>query len=278
MVEWKNNPLIVAVISGSAVLTTALFIVFTYVLPVYQKEDSNKISELQNSIDNKNELIKEITNKSNNDSEKKESDLRTLSDFKNKEINKLKIDLAKKDTELSDLKKIMNFQNLSLLYQKGSYLPIGYDAINIGDTRESIFKYYGTPRVIQNEKSSHISIKYGYGGIDDIVYYFRKKSGRLSTKDDVVSHIAVFKEIEITMDKEKEEFLKNLSLKDFLINNLGYTEPCNKDYYIWELSKNGTTVYYDDSERGYYMIFEKNHFPKSFDEECVLNKHYSDSF
>lgn len=269
MAEWKNNPLIVAVVTGSAVLTTTLFIVFTYVLPVYQKEDSNRISALQNQVNNKNELINEIINKNSDVSARNESDLQTLSDFKNAEINKFKNELATKDTELRSLKKFMNSQRLSVLYQKGSYLPIGYDAIDIGDRRESLFKYYGTPRVSQDSKNHYITIKYGYGGLEDIVYYFVGKDERTSNKDDVISHIVVFKENEITIDKEREEFLKGLSLKDFLINNLGYVEPCNKDYYQWTFPSKGVSVYYDDSEGYRYMIYSNDYYPKSFDRDCI---------
>ncbi|EAY5299863.1 hypothetical protein LJ128_003673 [Salmonella enterica] len=268
MAEWKNNPLIVAVISGSAVLTTALFIVFTYVIPVYQKEDSNKISELQSKIDSKNELIKQITQDSNKTSAEKDSDLQTLGNFKNAEISKLKNELTTKNSELNDLQKFMQFQKLGALYQKGSYLPIGYDAIDIGASRDSIFKYYGAPRVILDQKYGYISIKYGYGGIDRIVYYLKDKKGNISNKGDVVSHIAVFKENEITIDEEKKKFLKNLSLKDFLINNLGYIEPCKNDYYSWHFPDKDVTVYYDNSEGNNYLIYDGSYAPADFDEEC----------
>lgn len=273
--DWKNNPLIVAVISGSAVLTTALFIVFTYVIPVYQKEDTNKISELQGKIDSKDELIKQITQESNKASVKKDSDLQTLSNFKNTEISKLKNELTIKDNELNALKKTMQFQKLVALYQKGAYLPIGYDAIDIGSSRDSIFKFYGMPQVVPDPKHGYISIKYGYGGIKEIVYYLRDKNGNISSKGDTVSHIAVFKENEITMDKEKEAFLKNLSLKDFLLTNLGYTEPCNNDYYVWNFPDKNVTVYYDDSEGSDYLIYDGDYAPAMFDDDCKLPRNKS---
>ncbi|NIH30683.1 hypothetical protein [Hafnia paralvei] len=268
MNDWKNNPWIVAAISGSAVLTTVLFIVFTYVIPTYQKEDSNKISELQSKVDSKNELIKQITHESNKTATKKESDLQTLSAFKNSEISKLKGELTSKSTELNELKKFMQFQKLGALYQKGAYLPIGYDAIDIGSSRDSIFKFYGMPRVTPDPKHGYISIKYGQGGIDHIVYYLKDKNGRINNKGDVVSHIAVFKENEITIDREREEFLKNLSLKDFLISNLGYIEPCKKDYYVWHFPNKNVAVYYDNSEGHDYLIYDDNFAPAYFDEEC----------
>lgn len=268
--EWKNNPLIVAVLSGSAVLTTTLFIVFTYVMPVYQKEDSNKISELQNQINNKNTLIKEITKQNNDTSVKNENDLQTLSAFKNSEINKLTNELTAKNSELNDLKKIMGRQKLSSLYQKGSYLPIGYDAIDIGGSRESILKYYGTPRVITDPKYGFSSISLKIGGIDNITYYFRDENGNKSNKANVVSHIVVFKENSILADEEKRSFLDNLSLKDFLINNLGYIEPCKGDYYVWNFPSKGVAVYYDDSENNSYDIYNNNYAPANFDDECTL--------
>lgn len=269
MADWKNNPWIVAVISGSAVLTTALFIVFTYVIPVYQKEDSNKIAELSKDIDSKNELIKELANKNINTSVKNESDLKTLSDFKNAEIDKLTLELNTKDVELNNLQKTMSLQKLSALYQKGAYLPIGYDAIDIGGSRESIFKFYGTPKVIPDKKYGFIPIKYGYGGIDEIVYYFRDRSGNPSTKGGMVSHIAVFKESEITIDKEKERFLKSISLKDFLISNFGYIEPCKTDYYVWRFPNKGVNLYYDDSENNSYLIYDNKYYPLKFDKDCI---------
>ncbi|MFY7549584.1 hypothetical protein ACOTXY_13715 [Enterobacter cloacae complex sp. BZL2001] len=268
MADWKNNPWIVAVISGSAVLTTTLFIVFNYVIPTYQKEDSNKISELQIKVDSKNELIKQITQESNKTATEKDSDLHTLSAFKNSEINKLKGDLTSKSTELNELKKLMQFQRLGALYQKGSYLPIGYDAIDIGASRDSIFKFYGSPRVMPDPKYGYISINYGQGGIDHIVYYLKDKKGKINNKGDVVSHIAVFKENEITIDRERKTFLENLSLKDFLISNLGYIEPCKNDYYVWHFPNKKIAVYYDDSEGDRYLIYDDNFASANFDEEC----------
>ena len=52
MSEWKNSPTIAVIISGAAVLTTTLFVVFTYALPVYQKESQNKIFSLEKRIVN----------------------------------------------------------------------------------------------------------------------------------------------------------------------------------------------------------------------------------
>lgn len=272
MSEWKNNPLVVAVITGSAVLTTTLFIVFTYVMPVYQKEDSNKIAQLQKQINEKNELIREVTNNKNDGASKSASDLKTLSAFKNAEINNLKNELVAKNTELASLQRIMNSQKLSVLYQKGSYLPIGYDGVEIGGSRESIYKYYGAPRVITDNKFGFITIKYGYGGIDHIVYYFRDKNGNTSSKANVISHIAVFKESDLTMDEERRKFLKNLSFKEFLVSNLGYSEPC-KNYYTWYFPNKGVTVYYDDTEDYKYLIFNSNYSPVGFDESCEkINK------
>lgn len=265
--DWKSNPIIAALIAGSAVLTTTLFIVFTYVIPVYQKEDQNKINDLQNNIKNKDLLISELTNKSNSSLEKKDNELTILNKFKNSEINKIQSERDSAVEKLDNIQKFLSFTKLSNLYQKGALLPIGYDAIEIGDDRESLFKYYGTPRAVTDEDYGFVSVKYGYGGIDSIVYYF---SSRNKNQNDKISHIAVFKENSLTLDKEKSKFLKNLSLKDFLINNFGNITPCQDRFYIWNLSKKGMVIYYDDKNNDSYEIYGTKSYPHLFNEDCVI--------
>ena len=78
MFDWRNNPTIVALAAGSGVLTTTLFIVFTYVIPVYQKEDSNQISELKKNVKDKELLISELTQGKTSEITKKDSELEIL--------------------------------------------------------------------------------------------------------------------------------------------------------------------------------------------------------
>lgn len=47
MSDWKNNPTITAIVADSIVLTTTLFVVYNYVIPVYQLSVKNTILELQ---------------------------------------------------------------------------------------------------------------------------------------------------------------------------------------------------------------------------------------
>ncbi|MEX5389079.1 hypothetical protein WCE19_04180 [Enterobacter cloacae] len=269
MSDWKSNPIIVAFIAGSGVLTTTLFIIFTYVLPIYQKEDHNKIIVLQEKINNKDLLINELTNNNNLSLEKKDNELTTIIRVKTSEIDQIKKERDNAIEKLDSIQNFLNFTKLSTLYQKGALLPIGYDAIGIGADRESLFKYYGTPRAISDEDYGYVSIKYGYGGIDEIVYYF---SSREEGNKDKVSHIVVFKENDITLDLERKKFLSNLSLKDFLINNLGNITPCQDRYYIWPLPQKGVVVYYDDKDTNKYKIYGTRTYPSSFNEDCIIEK------
>ncbi|ENK5206681.1 hypothetical protein ACU63L_21960 [Klebsiella aerogenes] len=263
MTDWKNNPVVIALITGSTVLTTTLFIVFTYIIPVYQKEDSNKISELNKEIQNKQLLINEITNNSKSFSSKKETEIETLNIFKNKEIDKLKTENKATQKELDSLKKFINKLKLNSFYQKGAYLPIGFESINIGDSRDSIFKVYGSPRVVTSPKYGYVNIKYDAGIIDDVVYYF---SGDDKNK---VSHIAVNMST-FSLDENESEVLKNSSFKDLLLNTLGYTEPCKGDYYTWNIPNKNLVVYYDDSSQDRYIIMDDQSYPPIFDKECAL--------
>ncbi|UAN30261.1 hypothetical protein [Enterobacter sp. JBIWA005] len=269
MSDWKSNPIITAFIAGSAVLTTTLFIVFTYVIPVYQKEDHNKIIDLQKNIENKELLINELTNKNNSSVEKKDNEITILNNFKNSEIKKIQSERDSAVEKLDNMQKFLSFSKLSNLYQKGALLPIGYDGISIGDDRESLIKYYGTPRAITDEDYGYISVKYGYGGIDHIVYYF---SSRSKNPKDKISHIVVFKENTLTLDKEKRKFLENLSLKDFLINNFGSITPCQERFYIWDLTPKDVVIYYDDKNNDTYEIYGTKSYPSLFNEDCI-NEH-----
>lgn len=47
MSDWKNNPAITAIVADSIVLTTTLFVVYNYVIPVYQLSVKKTILELQ---------------------------------------------------------------------------------------------------------------------------------------------------------------------------------------------------------------------------------------
>ncbi|EPY4381225.1 hypothetical protein ACXDLH_001691 [Klebsiella pneumoniae] len=264
MTDWKNNPVVIALITGSTVLTTTLFIVFTYIIPVYQKEDSNKISELNKEIQNKQLLINEITNNNKSFSSKKDSEIETLSAFKNKEIDDLKIENKATQKELDSLKKFINKLKLNSFYQKGAYLPIGFESVGIGDSRDSIFKVYGSPRVVTSPKYGYVKVKYDAGIIDDVVYYF--------SDDDKnkVSHIAV-NMLTFSLDENESEVLKNSSFKDLLLNTLGYTEPCKGDYYTWNIPNKNLVVYYDDSSQDSYIIMDNQSYPPLFDKECALN-------
>lgn len=264
MTDWKNNPVVIALITGSTVLSTTLFIAFTYIIPVYQKEDSNKISELNKEIENKQLLINEITNNNKSFSSKKDSEIETLNTFKNKEIDKLKTENKAIQKELDSLKRFTNKLKINSFYQKGAYLPIGFDSIDLGESRESLLKVYGSPRAITSPKYGYVKIKYDAGIIDDVIYYF---SGDDENK---ISHISV-NMLTFSLDESESEALKNASFKDLLLNTLGYTEPCKGDYYIWNIPNKNIAVYYDDSRQDNYIISDNQSYPPLFDKECALN-------
>lgn len=264
MSDWKNSPIIAVVVAGATVLTTTLYIVFTYALPVYQKEDKNKIIELQNIIKEKDALIEKITSEKDGEIDKKDNEITMQVKKYEKELS----EVIEKNHSIfqrnEELEKNIREITVGSLFQKGGYLPIGFDAIEPGGYRYSIFKYYGLPKVIANNKYSYLTVNYGRAGIDHVVYYFSDNN------KNVISHISVFKEISLSNAHEDSD-KDSVSFKKLLLSSLGYIEPCKDSYYIWKIKNKNLFVYYDDSEGYSYQIYSDRTYPSQFNKECALN-------
>lgn len=245
MSEWKNSPVIAVVVSGATVLTTTLFVIFNYALPVYQKDDLNKITDLKNKVILKDAVINE----------------------RKKEVLDLNLKLNQEKEKSEKLRTELDFISLGTLFQKGSPFPIGYSAIEPGMTRENVYRYYGTPRVLSNEGGTFLSVKINAGGIDDIIYYFSR------VNKNIISHIYINKEQAYysSMDDVKRTMLKNLSFKKLLLNNLGDIVPCNHRYYVWRMRDKSYDVYFSELDDDSYAVFSHNIYPSGFDEQCIAN-------
>lgn len=240
MSEWKNSPVIAVIVGGATVLTTTLFIVFNYALPVYQKDDLNKISELKSEIVKKDIIIKE----------------------KNNLVSELDVKLKNEKAITEELKNSMNSLSLAQVFQKTSALPIGYSAIMPGMSRSDIYNYYGVKRIIPSKRGDFLSVKIDMAGIRDIVYYFSDDD-----KDKIIS-IVVFESYKDIPDDKKDGTPSVSLLKKALMESLGYIEPCADYSYVWSLQDKKYNVFFNELDGYAYSIYLYPWKPSRFDSKC----------
>lgn len=260
MFDWRNSPFTLAGI----VLSGTLVIVFSYIIPIYQKDDANKISELTRKVESKDLLISELTKTNSSKVNENDNDIQTLNKIKNGEIEKIKAERDAANEKVAELEKTLSFININSLYQKGALLPIGYDGVGIGEEKDALVKYYGSPKLIADSSGDYISVNVNRAGIDRIVYYFNKDVKQ------TISHIALFKGPKYSFDKEISKQVDNLSIKELLLNNLGNVEPCKGKFYIWNFPSKKVSVYYEDDKFNgdKYSIHSFKSYPGLFDEYC----------
>lgn len=254
MSEWKNSPVIAVIIAGATVLSTTLFVVFNYALPVYQKEDKNTIFELRQELAHTQENIR---NQKADFLLAKKTHLAEMQ-LSNDEVKKYK------GSSEEYLKKL-NELSFSSLFMKGDVLPIGYSTVRPGMTKEELLKVYGAPKLIPEGKNGDIlSVRIGYGGLERIEYLFQDRE-----HPRVISHIIVNKVSQYDIEKrDSPEYVasQNVSLKEFFIQNIGYIEACRNDYYAWDLDNGQYDLFIIDQDSyGLYLIGTK---PLVYDQDC----------
>lgn len=233
MSSWKDNPAIVAIITGATVLTTTLFVVFTYVLPVLNQAQINEIKELK---------------------EKNKKSQQELNDKENK--------LTNLDAEYKYLK--TNFQLLSYsnTFQFGSPFPMSYSKIIPGSSLEDFYKTYKKPEIITNKNSSYLTLNTKSGAIGSITYYIDSDSKK-------ISHMLLIKRSPSYINEKNDDTLRNLSLFDLLDNTLGKSTSCEgTDYISWKIPQLNLVAYADSTQNS-YTVFPKEYRPIYLPEKCV---------
>ncbi|POT31348.1 TMF family protein [Citrobacter braakii] len=255
MADWKNSPIIAVVVSGATVLTTTLYVVFNYALPVYQREDKNVILDLQTKLKQKDEVIKQA-----------ELDYKNLSKNNQTHIDNLKKENTEYDKKKNELYSYLNSLPLGSLYQYGSPLPQGYSSVYPGMNMSEVIKYYGAPRVITEDEYPELKVEINIAGLKSITYY----AGDYK-RPNLITHIIVDKQIPFDFkydDEENRIRVNSISLKSFLLNNLGFKVGCKGKHYIWNIKDKPYSVYFSEDNRDSYGLYLEPFYPAFFNKEC----------
>lgn len=247
MTDWKNNPAIVAIASGSIVLTTTLFVVFNYVMPVYQQADKNTISELK--LDKKTQETTLATNK--------------------EKINSLTTENAKLKIESQKFKDLLLTLSTTSAFQKGQSLPIGFAKVYPGMKLSDVHNNYNKLQIIPSDRGTYLTINVNIGGIGQIVYYASDNQ-----TPDRITHIFVSKPRKLfgfsDADRALEKSIENISLFDLLKESLGEPIKCGKESYIWHTKNSPYYTYFNLSENDSYSIWQNESVMPRLDDQCVL--------
>lgn len=260
MSNWRESRLFLAISFCISGFLAAAAITFTYVLPVYQKQDSNEISELKNKINKLESSNKEEVDSLNN----------TIASQKNKneELQTKKFQL---ESEINNYKnKLISLSMLST-FQHGQALPIGYSSILPGMKLSDVEKKYGKDKLDIDPEGRVITVKVESGGIDTIMY-----SSGSDTYPGVITAILVSKyDLDTLVEgmnsspKDNEQLLLNL-----LQENLGHNEGCSAGEYIWPLD-NYRYVYYNSRRPYFYEVFFGGVYAPGTSSKCLKVMHES---
>lgn len=240
MSAWKDNPVIIAIASGSAVLIITLQVVFTYVIPVVHQDELNEIKTFKTENE---KLTTEITS------------------------------LRKKDLE--NTKKIKQHQNevdsmnarfleysYHISFKSDSPYPLGYNKIKPGDNVDKIFEIYNKPEVkIRNENDYEVSPPYGI--IGDITY-------NVNNKTKIITHITFHKRTVAFRDPDYEA-LDKISLSNILNNVFGKPYVCEDKNFKYWVTGNPKIVMYSLISDNYYVIYDKPYSPAIWPDDCSIN-------
>ncbi|MCK6878734.1 hypothetical protein [Enterobacter bugandensis] len=254
MSDWKNSPVIAVVVAGAAVLSTTLFVVFNYALPVYQKEDKNTIFDLKQELVSLQKRIAEKDSVYTLEKKKFSDEIKSLSNE------------VQKNKSLSDgYLKRLNELAFSSLFMKGDVLPIGYSIVRPGMTKNDLVKVYGAPQLIPGgEDGDVLSVKIGYGGLKEIEYLFQDRHN-----PKIISHIIVNKVTEYDYEmRDTPEYVasRNVSLKDFFIQSIGRIDACKKKNYAWHLDNKEYDLFIIDEDS--YGLYLSGTRPMIYDQDC----------
>lgn len=256
MSDWKNNPAVTAIISGSVVLTTTLLVVFNYALPVYQQADKNTIAELKLELD---------TQLKNTSAYKEQESKNTIA-YK-EQVNNLTNENASLKSEIDGYKDYLLKLSLTSAFQRNSPLPIGYSKILPGMKLSSVFDNYEKVRVFPGKLGRYLTVKPNLSGLGEITYY-----ASFDEESDIISHIIV-KKYDVfypITDKEKQikPYIDRLSLLDFLNENLGPSEACGKEGHFWRFNGTPYYLYFSTDDPDNYSIWLNDIAKIGIEREC----------
>lgn len=254
MSNWRDSNFFIVASSCVAGFVAAATITFTYVIPLYQKQDENTISELNLKI---NEL---------NKSHKKETDsLNSSIDIQKKDIDALKLKNLNLITENNGYKeRLLTLSTLST-FKQGQPLPIGYSSILPGMKLADVINKYKKEMLDIDPQGDRVTVKIQTGGIADITY-----STGFDEFPEIISSILVSKyDIETLYDGERVDDNKSgMSLLNLLQENLGQTKECSVGEYVWHLG-DYRYVYYNVKLPYFYHIFFAGVYAPGTSSKCL---------
>ncbi|WP_261641233.1 hypothetical protein [Erwinia mallotivora] len=159
MSNWRDSNFFIVTSSCVAGFLAAATITFTYVIPIYQKQDENTISELNAKINEQNKF------------HKKEIDsLKNTVDKQQKKFSALQLNNEILAAENNDYKnRLLTLSNLST-FQHGQPLPMGFSSILPGMRLSDVTKKYNKDMLDIDPQGNVITVKVKTGGIEGITY------------------------------------------------------------------------------------------------------------
>lgn len=254
MSDWRDSKLFLAASFCITGFVAASTLTFTYVIPVYQKQDGNTITALNEEINNLNKSQKE-----------KNDSLTKLIESKSQRIDELKLSNAKLTEEIIDYKSQLLLLSTLSTFQHGQSLPIGYSSILPGMKLSDVISKYKKEKLDIDPKGGFITVKVESGGIDNIMY-----ATGVEETPDIITDIIVSKyDLDTSIDGGNTgDKANNQPLLGMLQENLGQTEPCGTGQYIWSIDKY-RYVYYSEDMPYFYRIFFRGIYAPGTSSKCL---------
>lgn len=254
MSNWRDSNFFLVASSYMAGFLTAAAITFTYVIPLYQKQGENTISELSTKISDLNK------------SHKQEVDSLNIEiNFQKKNFDALQLKDTKIIAENNDYKgRLLSLSTLST-FQHGQPLPIGYSSILPGMKLSDVIKKYNKDMLDIDPQGGVVTVKVKTAGIEDIIY-----STGLDEFPEIITSILVTKyDIQTFLDGKRVDDNKDeQSLLNLLQENLGQTEECSAGEYLWPIG-GYRYVYYNAKIPYFYHIFFGGVYAPGTSSKCL---------
>lgn len=252
--NWRNSNFFIVASSCIGGFLAAATLTFTYIIPLYQKQDENTISELKTKINEQSKTHK-----------KELESLKNTIDLQKKNYNTLQLKNEKLFAENNDYKeRLLTLSNLST-FEYGQPLPMGYSSILPGMRIDDVIKKYNKDRLDIDPQGNVITVKVDAGGIADIIY-----STGFDEYPDIISSILVSKyDMENVFNNSSVDGDKNdQSLLNLLQEKLGQKEECSAGEYVWPLGKY-RYVYYNSKIPYFYHIFFGGVYAPGTSSKCL---------
>lgn len=232
----------------------AATITFTYVIPLYQKQDENTISELNAKIIEQNKFYK-----------KEIDSLKNTVDKQQKKFSALQLNYESLAAENNDYKNRLLILSTLSTFQHGQPLPMGFSSILPGMRLSDVTKKYNKDMLDIDPQGDAITVKVKTGGIEDIIY-----STGLDDFPDIITSILVSKyNIESSYNDERIDEDKNKqSLLILLQEVLGQTEECSTGEFFWNIG-GYRYVYYNAKMPYFYHIFFAGVYAPGTSSKCL---------